>query len=95
MADPISAAAVWVASNLAIVAGNAGATAFFQAAVYAVAYAATYAAAIAATSAFGSALAGGQKSPAASEGQLTLQQPIPHRRRIYGKALLGQGVQFG
>lgn len=94
MADPISAAAAWVASNLAIVAANAGATSFLTSAIYVAAYAATYAAAIAATSAIGSSLAGGPQSPAASEGQLTLQQPIPHRRRVYGKAMLGGYVVF-
>jgi hypothetical protein len=89
MADPISQAAIWVANTVAGWATAAGASTAVASAVYAVAYVATYAVAIAATSAIGGALGSGQKSPTASEGQLTLQQPLPYRRRVYGTAALG------
>lgn len=55
--------------------------------VYSTAYAVGYAAIAGASYAASSALA--PKAPGPSDGQLSIQQPIPYRRRVYGRAKLG------
>ncbi len=82
MAGPLQQVAIWVAQT----AISYGSTALTAVAV---------AASLITTFATISALGGGASTPKASDGQQTLNQPVPHRRRVYGKALLGQGHQFG
>lgn len=48
-----------------------------------------YAAVAAANYAIGDALAAQVPSPGASDGQLSVQQPVPFRRRVYGRAKMG------
>lgn len=84
MADPISQIAIWVAQTALTYGATYGSSALF-----AVAVAATVVATASAIS-----MLGGQSGPKASDGQQTLQQPVPHRRRVYGKALLGGYVIF-
>ena len=55
--------------------------------VYSTAYAVGYAAVAGASYAASSALA--PKAPGPSDGQLSIQQPVPFRRRVYGRAKLG------